>query len=382
MKKFVSILLILTFINPIIVKGEEPNLTDNATSSVMIEASSGEVLFEKNKDEKHAVASLTKMMGLILFFEIYEQGGITMDEIITVSENAKNMGGTQIYLETGEKISVRDLIKGITMASANDAMVAIAERLAGTEEAFVKMMNNKAKEMGLENTNFKNVTGLDEKDHYSTAYDMALIAKELLKHDLVLEFTKIYEDYIRQDKENKSWIVNTNKLVRFYEGADGLKTGFTDNAGSCMAVTAKRNGLRLIVISLGYKKSNVRNDEAKALLDYGFNQYKMNILKEKGEKIGRKKLEKAKKEEINLILKEDASVLEKKTDSNKEYKFEVKIDEIKYPIKKDDVIGKLIIKSNGTKIKEVDLTTDIDVDKANIIYLYLKNLKEIILGII
>ena len=381
MKKIFIMLLITIILFPTVVKGE-PNLTASATSSIMIEASSGEIVFEKDKDKRQAVASLTKMMGLILFFEIYEKGGITLDEKITVSENAKNMGGTQIYLETGEKISVRDLIKGITMASANDAMVALAERLAGTEDNFVNMMNEKAEELGLKNTNFKNVTGLDEKDHYSTAYDMAIIARELLKHDGILDFTKVYEDYIRQDTSNKSWIVNTNKLVRFYEGADGLKTGFTDNAGSCIAVTAKRNGLRFIVIALGYKKSTVRNEEAKALLDYGFNLYKVNVLKEKGEVIGRKKLDKAKKEELNLILKEDASVMEKKTDGEKQYKFEVKIDELKYPIKKDDIIGKLIIKSNGRVVKEVDLTTDIDIDKANIVYLYLKNLKEIILGII
>ena len=381
MKKIFIMLLITIILFPTVVKGE-PNLTASATSSIMIEASSGEIVFEKDKDKTQAVASLTKMMGLILFFEIYEKGGITLDEKITVSENAKNMGGTQIYLETGEKISVRDLIKGITMASANDAMVALAERLAGTEDNFVNMMNEKAEELGLKNTNFKNVTGLDEKDHYSTAYDMAIIARELLKHDGILDFTKVYEDYIRQDTSNKSWIVNTNKLVRFYEGADGLKTGFTDNAGSCIAVTAKKNGLRFIVIALGYKKSAVRNEEAKALLDYGFNLYKVNVLKEKGEVIGRKKLDKAKKEELNLILKEDASVMEKKTDGEKQYKFEIKIDELKYPIKKDDIIGKLIIKSNGRVVKEVDLTTDIDVDKANIVYLYLKNLKEIILGII
>ncbi len=381
MKKIFIMLLITIILFPTVVKGE-PNLTASATSSIMIEASSGEIVFEKDKDKRQAVASLTKMMGLILFFEIYEKGGITLDEKIMVSENAKNMGGTQIYLETGEKISVRDLIKGITMASANDAMVALAERLAGTEDNFVNMMNEKAEELGLKNTNFKNVTGLDEKDHYSTAYDMAIIARELLKHDGILDFTKVYEDYIRQDTSNKSWIVNTNKLVRFYDGADGLKTGFTDNAGSCIAVTAKRNGLRFIVIALGYKKSTVRNEEAKALLDYGFNLYKVNVLKEKGEVIGRKKLDKAKKEELNLILKEDASVMEKKTDGEKQYKFEVKIDELKYPIKKDDIIGKFIIKSNGRVVKEVDLTTDIDIDKANIVYLYLKNLKEIILGII
>ncbi len=381
MKRILSIILLITLILPCWVKAEELDLTTNSKASIMIEASSNQIIFEKNKDEQVAVASLTKMMGLVLFFEAYEKGGITLEEKVTVSENAKNMGGTQIFLETNEKISVNDLLKGITMASANDAIVALAERLAGTENAFVNQMNKKAQELGLKNTQFKNVTGLDEEGHYSSAYDMAIVASELLKHEKILEYTGVYEDYIRQDTDNKSWVVNTNKLVRFYQGADGLKTGFTDNAGSCIAVTAKRDNLRFIVIALGYDKNTVRNEEAKALLDYGFNLYKMNVLKEKNSVIGTTKLDKAKKDEINLVLKEDASILEKKTDDDNEYQFETNIDSLNYPIKKGDTIGHLKIKSNGQTIKQVPLTTDTDVEKAGFIFLYLKNLKEIILGI-
>ena len=213
LKKCLLLLIIVSLFAPCSVLAMDVNLTPNASNAILMEATTGKIIYNKNANEPHSVASLTKMMGLIIIFEVLEKGGITLEEEVTVSKNAKDMGGTQLWLDEGEKISVKDLIKGITMASANDAMVALAERIAGTEEAFVKMMNDKVRELGLKNTNFKNVTGLDEKGHYSSAYDMAIIAKELIKHDEVLEFTKVYESYINEGKENKKWIANTNKVV-------------------------------------------------------------------------------------------------------------------------------------------------------------------------
>lgn len=213
MKKMIFLLLIFSLFpfNVLAQTTNEADVTKNAKSAIVIENTTGKILYNKNANQISSVASLTKMMGLILIFDTIEQKGLTFDEVITVSKNAKDMGGSQIWLEEGEKISVEDLIKGITLASGNDAMVALAERIAGTEEAFVKLMNNKAKELNLKNTNFVNSTGLDEEGHYSTAYDMAKIAQELLKYEDVLKYTSIYEDYIRKDTENKSWIVNTNK---------------------------------------------------------------------------------------------------------------------------------------------------------------------------
>ena len=212
MKKMIFLLLIFSlFPFNVLAQTNEADVTINAKSAIVIENTTGKILYNKNANQITSVASLTKMMGLILIFDTIEQKGLTYDEIITVSKNAKDMGGSQIWLEEGEKISVEDLIKGITLASGNDAMVALAERIAGTEEAFVKLMNNKAKELNLKNTNFVNSTGLDEEGHYSTAYDMAKIAQELLRYEDVLKYTSIYEDYIRKDTENKSWIVNTNK---------------------------------------------------------------------------------------------------------------------------------------------------------------------------
>lgn len=222
MKKISIIILLSLFLNviPISVfaknneENSDVNLTKHATSSILVEATTGEIIYKQNPNKISSVASLTKMMGLIIIFDFINKGGTTYDEIITVSSYAKSMGGTQLYLETGEKISVNDLIKGIVMASANDAMVAMAERVSGTEEAFVKKMNLKAKELGLKNTHFVNCTGFDEENHYSTASDMAKIAMELVNnYPEIYKFSSVYESYVRENTSNKTWIANTNKPV-------------------------------------------------------------------------------------------------------------------------------------------------------------------------
>lgn len=383
MKKLIVLMLIISFIFPFTVLAEtnkDVNITKNAKSSVLIEATTGKVLYNKDANKVSSIASLTKMMGLIVIFEFMEKGGMTYDEIVTVSENAKNTGGSQIWLETGEKISVNDLLKGLVMASANDAAVALAERVSGTEEAFVEKMNQKVKDLGLKNTNFKNCTGFDEKDHYSTAYDMAIIAKELISHEQIYTFSSVYEDYIRKNTANKTWIVNTNKLVRFYEGADGLKTGNTDDAGSCIAVTAKRNNLRFIAISLGYQDTTTRNAETMELLNYGYNQYKVNLLYEKGSIVGKTTLDRANEKEINLVAEQDVVILQKKTEEDKKYKTEIKLNNITYPIKKGTKIGTVYIKDNNQVVNKVSLISEKEIKKINIIKLYFNNLKNILTG--
>lgn len=215
LKKLLVVFLLVIFVFPINIYAED-NFLKNAKSGMLIEASTGEVLYEKNKDDRVSVASMTKMVAQIIILENIEKGTLSWDEVIKVSKNAADMGGSQIWLQYGEEMSVRDLMKGISMASANDATVALAERIAGTEEAFVKQMNDKVKELGLKNTNFVNPTGLDEENHYSSAYDMAMIAKELLRHEQILEFSSVYEDYIRVNTPNKFWVVNTNKVVYKY----------------------------------------------------------------------------------------------------------------------------------------------------------------------
>ena len=258
--------------------------------------------------------------------------------------------------------------------------MALAERISGTEAKFVERMNNKAKEIGLKNTNFVNPTGLDENNHYSTAYDQAIIAMELLKHEQILEFSSLYEDYLRQDTPNKFWLVNTNKLERLYDGADGLKTGFTDDAKYCMAVTAKRDNMRILAIVLGEEVSKIRNQETVELLDYGFSQYKIDIIKKQGDIIDKIKIKKGNKDSINIILNQDITVLLNKNENSKDYKEKVILDDIKLPIQKNQKLGILEIYDNNNKIGSYDLVSSDKVNKKSIIKIYFDNLKDIITG--
>lgn len=381
-KLLVFICLFLFMISPVLaVEPKNDNdLLANATNGLLMEISTGEILYEKGRDERVAVASMTKMVAQIIILEQIEKGNLTWDEKVTVSKNAADMGGSQIYLEVGEEMTIRDLMKGITMASANDATVAMAERIAGTEKKFVDMMNNKVKELGLKNTHFVNSTGLDEDNHYSSSYDMAIIAKELLKYEDILKFSSIYEDYLRVDTPNKFWLVNTNKLVRLYEGADGLKTGFTDNAGYCMAVTAKRGNMRLLAITLGEKSGKVRNNETMKLLDYGFNNYKINLIKSKNDVVDKIKIDKGNKEFVNVVPIKDVSILLKVSDRAKRYDTDVKIEKVKYPLQKGDVVGKILIKDGEKVIDNVDLIVNEQVKKINFIKLYFRTLKRILSG--
>ena len=351
-----------------------------AVSGILIDADSGKVIFEKNKNKKVAMASLTKMMSQIIILEEIEKGNIKWDDIVVVSKNAQDMGGSQIYIEMGEKISIRDLMKGISMASGNDATVMMAEVISGNEEKFVERMNKKAKELGLKNTKFVNCTGLDEEGHYSTAYDLSIIARELvINHPSILEFSSLYEDYLREGTDKKFWLVNTNKLVHFYEGADGLKTGHTDNAGYCLAATARRGDLRLIGIVLGEKDSKIRNSETMNLLDYGFNSVKMNKLMSKDEVIKKISIDKATDKDIEIVMCDDLNVLENKGSEKINYRFKYNINEIKLPLKKGNVIGKVKV-YNDKYIKSGDLCINKDVKRLSFFNLYLKNIISIFSG--
>ena len=376
MKKIFLLLLIIL----LSFKVSAVELTPNARSSILIEPETKTIIFEKNVNEKVAMASLTKMMGLIIIFEKLDNGDIKYTDKVTASSNASSMGGSQIWLDTGEEMSFDELLKGIIMASGNDAMVAMAEFIAGDEADFVKLMNEKAKVLGLKNTNFVNVTGLDEEGHFSTAYDLSIIAKELMTHLDVFKYTTVYEDYLRKDTNNKFWLVNTNKLIKTYKGADGLKTGMTDNAGYCMAVTAKRDNMRLLAIVLGEKEGKVRNKETEELLDYGFNQYEMLKIKEKGEVLKEIIIDKASPNKVDVILDKDILVLQKRNNPKKEYTSEIKINNLKLPLKKGDIIGKLLVKDGTNTIKQVNLISNEDIRKQNFFKLWFKVIKNIFTG--
>ena len=371
--KFIKILLFcLIFSICITCSAEE--VISGAVSGILIDADSGKIIYEKDKNKKVAMASLTKMMSQIIILEEIEKGNIKWDDIVVVSKNAQDMGGSQIYIEMGEKISIRDLMKGISMASGNDATVMMAEVISGSEAKFVERMNKKAKELGLKNTKFVNCTGLDEEGHYSTAYDLSVIARELVvNHPSILEFSSLYEDYLREGTDKKFWLVNTNKLVHFYEGADGLKTGHTDNAGYCLAATAKRGDLRLIGIVLGEKDSKIRNSETMSLLDYGFNTVKMNKLLSKDEVVKKISIDKASDSELEVVLCDDLNILENKSSEKINYRFKYHINEINLPLKKGEVIGKVKV-YNDKYIKSGDLCINKDINKLSFINLYLKNI--------
>ena len=359
---------------------EEINILDDGKSAILIEATSGKVLYEKNSHERYAPASMTKIMSMILIMEEIENGNLKWDEVLTTSQNASSMGGSQIFLQENEKMTVKDLFKAVSVASANDATVVFAERISGSEEEFVKKMNKKAKELNLKDTNFKNSTGLDVANHYSSAYDMAYMAKELVRHEKIFEFTTIYEDYLRQNTDNKFWLVNTNKLIKTYDGADGLKTGYTKEAGYCLTATANKNSMRLIGTIMGASDSKTRNSNMAKLLDYGFNSYEMQVEIKKGNTVLNKKISKAKNENVEIITKQDASVLKRKSSDKKNLNYEVKLNSIKLPIKKGSVIGILKLKEQNKVLSKVELTVKEDIKKASIFKLYKNSLKSLLTG--
>ena len=367
------LLLLFTFVS---VKAEE--IAINAKSAILIEASTGKIIYEKNVHEKYAPASMTKMMSLLIFMENIDNGNLKMDEVIKVSKNASSMGGSQIFLQENEEMKVEDLLKGISIGSANDATVALAERIAGSEDAFVKIMNDKVKKLGLKNTNFKNCTGLDEDGHYSSAYDMSIIAKELVKHKKILEFSSIYETYLRENTNNKFWLVNTNKLVRFYKGVDGLKTGYTDKAGYCLTATIEKDNMRLIAVAMGEPTSNIRNAEVTAMLDYGFNLYKNEIYVSSKEILGSKDVELGKDRFANIVVVKDVSSINKKGHKVGNITYDLNVKKLKAPVYRGQKVGTLTIKEDGKELTTVDVTVDKSIKKAGIFEIYYRYLKDIL----
>ena len=375
MKKILCILLLLILFIPNI-KAED--ITPNAKSAILIEANSGKVLYEKNINEKFAPASMTKMMSLLIFMENIDNGNLKMDEVIRVSKNASSMGGSQIFLQENEEMKVEDLLKGISIGSANDATVALAERISGSEEEFVNLMNKKVKELGLKNTNFKNATGLDIANHYSSAYDMSIIAKELVKHEKILEFSSIYETYLREDTDNKFWLVNTNKLVRFYNGVDGLKTGYTEEAGYCLTATIKKDKMRLIAVAMGEPTSNTRNSEVSNLLDYGYNMYQSEVYVTKDKVLERVKVEKGIEEYVNIIPIEDVTTVNKKGHKMGNITYDLDVKNIKAPINKGEIVGTLTIKENENVVDKVNVTVDKSIKKAGLLTMYKRCIKDML----
>ena len=348
-----------------IVKAEGDSLNLSSKSAILMDAESGKILYEKNIDEQLPMASMTKIMSMLLIMENIEEGNLTYEDKVLISKNASSMGGSQVFLQAGEEYMVNDLLKCIAISSANDAVVAMAEKISGSVDAFVNLMNTRAKELDLKNTNFTNPHGLDDENHYSSAYDMAVIARELLKHEDILKYTSIYEDYLTKPDGSQVWLVNTNRLVRFYDGVDGLKTGYTTEAGYCLTATAKKSDLRLISVVMASSSAEERSSDTSTLLTYGFNSFKNNIIYSKDKSLGKVKVEKGKIEEIDVYLKEDATEILSVTEKPSDYSFNIKVDKIVSPVKAGTVVGTAeIIDNNGNIVKEVEILVKEDIEKA------------------
>ena len=381
--------IIITFFSVLIISlscitninAEELDLTPNSKSSILIEFNTGEVLYEKNKDEKLPPASMTKIASLLLIFENIDNKNISINDVVNISENASKMGGSQLFLQTGESYKVEELIKGVAIASGNDAVVALAEYIAGTEANFVKQMNDKCKELGCKNTNFVNPHGLDDENHYTTAYDMSLLARELLKYKDILNYTSLYEDYLKRNDGSKTWLVNTNKLIRYYIGVDGLKTGYTKNAGYCLTSTANKNNMRLISVVMGSNTNEDRSRETINLLDFGYNNYKSFLIKSTDEIIGNEKVYNSKKENINLYLKDNAFDLRNIIEKKEEYDIKLKVNKLNAPIKKNSVVGKVTITNSKKEIiNTIDIIIKEDIKKASLLDYIIINFKKVLNG--
>lgn len=362
---------------PQAINEEKPDLALNSSSVVLIEPNSKRVIYEENKDEKHYPASMTKMMGMYIVLDNIQKGNLKWNDMVTASEYASSMGGTQIFLEPNEQMSVEDLFKSVCINSANDAITALGEHIAGSTPAFVSLMNKTAKQLGMNNTNFVNPTGFDDENHYTTPYDMALVASELVKfNEDLFRFTRLKEDYVRKDSSNPFWLVNTNKMLGHFDGLDGLKTGFTSKANYNLTATAKRNGVRLISVVMNVDTIAHRSQDTATLLNYGFN--KMTAIKvfEKNDIITYINFNNSLNTKTPVIVKEDVVVVTNKEVTKEDLKAEIEITILEAPLKKGDCVGYLTIIDKDNIKHTYRIYVDEEVSKANFFDYLFKNFLE------
>lgn len=344
-------------------EGEENQI--EARSALLMEPISGKILYEKNIDEKFAPASVTKVMTMLLAMEAVDSGKVTLEDKVTCSENAKKMGGSTMLLDTGEVRTLEELLKGVAIASGNDAAVAIAEYLGGSETDFVDMMNNRASELGMKNTTFKNCNGLPAEGHVSTARDIAIMSNELLKHPTILKYSGIYMETISEGRKSPIELVNHNKLVRFFEGCDGLKTGYTSEAKYCISATAKRNGVRMLAVIMGAPSYKIRNRDAGILLNHGFSKYQGKKLVEEGEDVDTVYMgEKTERFFVAKACKDLEVVIPK--GANGELEKKIVIDTLQPEYKEGDIVGKCEVFLDNEKVGEVEVYCDRDIEKGGI----------------
>lgn len=377
MKKICFLLVLLGC--PFLVSALE--LASNAKSGIIMEPTTNKVIFEKNSHERLEPASMTKMMTLLLTFEALDNGKISLDDMVHISKVAAAMGGSQMFLEENSNIRLEEIIKGVSIASANDGAVALAEYIGGSVENFVNMMNQKIADLGLTDTHFTNPHGLHADNHYSSAYDMAIIAANLISHEKILEYTSIYEDYFNKPDGSRTWLVNTNKLTRYYEGVDGLKTGYTKEAGYCLTATAKKNNIRYITVLMGEPTSDLRSSETTSMLNYAFNSFKLNTIISKSQELGIVYIDKSKEKTVKIVTKKDITELISKEKESPNYTYNLKIDKLKAPLKKGNKVGTVeILDNEGLIVREEEVTIESDITKSSFIGMVLENFLTIIRG--
>jgi D-alanyl-D-alanine carboxypeptidase (penicillin-binding protein 5/6) len=339
-------------------------LAENARSAVLMDAATGQILFEKNSHERLPPASITKIMTMLLVMEAIRDGKVKLTDKVRTSEYAASMGGSQVFLQPGEEMTLDDLMKAVAVASANDASVAVAEHVAGSDKAFVAMMNERAKELGLRDTHFENVNGLPAPNHYSSAHDIAVMSRELLKYGEVTRWTSIYSDYLRKDSEKPFWLVNTNKLVKFYPGMDGLKTGYTAEAKYCLSATAVRGHFRAIAVVMGEPTSPTRNMEVSRMLDYAFSQYQSQRIYQQGEPVRKVRINKGEEPEIDALAAETVAILMKKGEKPSHYHVQVVLEPVAAPVRKGQPLGYVLVSKNGETVSRTALVAGQDVGRA------------------
>ncbi len=387
LKRISALVLIFAFlfnIMPVFVKGAEEEKVDlniKSKAVVLMDSSSGKVLYQKNMDRKLPLASVTKVMTILLILEAIDSKTINMSDMVTISDYASNMGGSQLYLEQGEMRSVEELLNAIIIESANDACAAMGEFIGGSIEKFVLMMNEKAKSLGMKNTHFVNSNGLPVDNHYSSAYDIALMTKEVCKYPDVFKISSTWQKNIKIGKNNdkERLLNNTNKLLKMNDNVDGLKTGYTADAGHCISATGKKGDLRLIAVVLNAPDSKIRFEEANKLLNYGFSNYKGTNIITKGGEFGEIKINKGYEDSVKVVAKDNFTVLSGKNE-NENYTTDIKLNSsvMNAPVKEGQKVGVINIKEGSDIIGSVDLVIDKKIEKINVIIYVLNMFKEFI----
>lgn len=376
MKRIISIVLSLSIIFscPIIVSAKDDKKI-NVKSSILMSLDTGEVLKEDNAYEHLSPASVTKLMSILLIIEAIDSGKIKLSDKVTASETAASKGGSQIWLEVGEQMTVNDLFKAVVISSANDACTLLGEYVAGSDSAFVDMMNERVKTLGLKDSHFENCTGLDDEitNHYSCAYDLAIIAKEIMKHKLILKYSTVWLDSLRNGKTELN---NTNKLINKYDGMTGLKTGTTSNAGFCLCATATRNGVSFVSVVLGAKSSDDRFNLTRELLDYAFANYKLENIKIDKSKLTDIKVRGGIEKSVKPSVNANQTILISKNAEKLTYNYKIK-DEIKAPIKKGDILGEIVVNSGKSQVAVIQIKSDKNIKSVTFLYIFKKMLNNI-----